>query len=423
MKKASHLPPWKRPWQWFWLVLALASSLILIQTMPPGNNMRGDEMDMPSPAAASTADSPNVTPKRHGKAASNTIATPASPKAEGSEGGMMKKRHSTSTTNKGWWSKVERKASVIGKLLLMVSIAAMVGSIAEARKWHLIFGYILGRFSRLMRLPAIVSIAMPTALYSNTAANSMLVSSHAEGKIEHSTLIAGGMANSYLSYLSHSLRVMYPVLGAVGIPGALYFGGQFSFGFLFILGVLLWHRRRMAGKSNTDSGEVGTTDSHSPYEAPLSWGQTGIKAVQRVCTLLFRMMILTVPLMLLVEWMMKKGLFDFWEQLVPDWVNRIFPPELMSIVATQMGGLVQAAAVAANLRDHGAVTNAQILLAMFVGSAIGNPFRALRRNLPSALGIFPAREAVTIVVGMQLSRIIGVIILIVVTALFIHYTH
>ncbi len=417
MKKASPLPPWKRPWQWFWLVLALVSSLVLIQTMPPGSDMRGDDMEMPLPAATPTPDSSGVaSPKSHGKASSE--ATVPVPKAEG---GMMKKRHSSSSADKGWWGKVERKASVIGNLLLMVSIAAMVGSIAEARKWHLIFGYILGKFSRIMRLPAIVSIAMPTALYSNTAANSMLVSSHAEGKIEHSTLIAGGMANSYLSYLSHSLRVMYPVLGAVGIPGALYFGGQFSFGFLFILGVLLWHRRRMAGKSSPDSDETGTRKP--AYEAPLSWGQTGIKAVQRVCTLLFRMMILTVPLMLLVEWMMKKGMFDFWEQLVPDWINRIFPPELMSIVATQMGGLVQAAAVAANLRDHGAVTNSQILLAMFVGSAIGNPFRALRRNLPSALGIFPAREAVTIVVGMQLSRIIGVIILIVVTALFIHYTH
>ncbi|MFQ9491307.1 MAG: hypothetical protein ACLR0N_10570 [Bilophila wadsworthia] len=32
-------------------------------------------------------------------------------------------------------------------------------------------------------------------------------------------LIAGGMANSYLAYVSHSIRVMYPVLGAIGLPG------------------------------------------------------------------------------------------------------------------------------------------------------------------------------------------------------------
>ena len=42
------------------------------------------------------------------------------------------------------------------------------------------------------------------------------------------------------------------------------------------------------------------------------------------------------------------------------------------------------------------VTSSQILLAMLVASAIGNPIRALRRNLPSAMGIFPTRDALTI---------------------------
>ena len=128
-------------------------------------------------------------------------------------------------------------------------------------------------------------------------------------------------------------------------------------------------------------------------------------------------------LMIGVEWLMKNGLFSWWEEHVPDWVNRIFPAELMSIVAAQMGGLVQAAGVAANLRSHGMVTSSQILLAMLVASAIGNPIRALRRNLPSAMGIFPTRDALTIVVVMQLSRMIGAILLIALTGLFIHYTH
>lgn len=61
----------------------------------------------------------------------------------------------------------------------------------------------------------------------------MLVSSHAKGKITHSNLIAGGMVNSYLSYVSHSLRVAYPVIGAVGLPAICYFGWQMGFGFLF----------------------------------------------------------------------------------------------------------------------------------------------------------------------------------------------
>ena len=105
---------------------------------------------------------------------------------------------------------------------------------------------------------------------------------------------------------------------------------------------------------------------------------------------------MTVPLMLGIEWLLKNGVLDFWETALPHAVTELFPTELLSAVAAQFGGLVQSSAVAANLRAEG--------LAMLVGSALGNPFRALRRNLPSALAIFPVPIALSIVLGMQLSR-------------------
>lgn len=65
-----------------------------------------------------------------------------------------------------------------------------------------------------------------------------------------------------------------------------------------------------------------------------------------------------------------------------------------------MGGLVQSSAVAASLRAEGPIDNTQVLLAMLVGSAVGNSFRTLRGNLPPALGIFPVSVAFVIVIGM-----------------------
>ena len=121
------------------------------------------------------------------------------------------------------------------------------------------------------------------------------------------------------------------------------------------------------------------------------------------------------------EWLLKNGAFSFWEQYVPDQVNRFFPAELVSVVAAQMGGLVQSSAVAANLRAEGLIDNAQILLAMLVGSAVGNPFRTLRRNLPSALGIFPVPVAFAIVFGMQLSRLAVTLVAIAGVIAFMHY--
>lgn len=407
----SRTYPWSQPFRWLWLVLALAASGVMIVKMPAG-------MD------ASASGRPRMSMKPAGEAPAETRGegegreeTPAASPVP-----APKKRHHSRSAQapETGAGKILARLPQIGSLIGLVALAAFIGGIAEIFRFHFALGKLFGGLARWAHLPEIISLSIPTALYSNAAANGMLVSSHAEGKITHSNLIAGGMMNSYLSFVSHSLRVAYPVIGAVGLPAICYFGWQMGFGFLFIAGVLFLHRRKSppAVPEAAASGEAPAAGRPSP-----EWRKFLRQTCLRVLALVFRMLCLTVPLMIGVEWLMKNGLFSWWEEHVPDWVNRIFPAELMSIVAAQMGGLVQAAGVAANLRSHGMVTSSQILLAMLVASAIGNPIRALRRNLPSAMGIFPTRDALTIVLVMQLSRMIGAILLIALTGLFIHYTH
>lgn len=369
-----HGPPWKRPGWLVCLVLATGLSTWLMLTMPAGR-----------PHTASPPVTGQAAPARQPALAERAVqSAPAVPS----------RRH-----HAGSRSPVAARLLGFARLFAIVGTAAFLGGLIEARRWHLCFARVMRRLSRMARLPEIVGLAMPSALCSNAAANSMLVSSHAEGHIQTSALIAGGMANSYLAYVSHSLRVMYPVVGAIGLPGLLYFGIQFTGGFLVLLGVLLWNRWYVAGH-----GDICCLEDSLPEQPALSWKQAVSKALERMFSLLFRMLCLTVPLMLGMEWLLKSGALDIWEQRLPASVTAIFPVELLSIVAAQMGGLVQSSAVAAHLHAQGLIDNAQILLAMLAGSAVGNPFRTLRRNLPTAMGIFPVPVALTIVLGMQLSR-------------------
>lgn len=379
--KASRrsVPPWRRPSRVVWFVLSLTAACWLTLHMPhsrltqaftqaPAAQELTQEKPLSSPTATDDEeDAPKMTGRR----------TPA--------------------------EKILARATTFGRLFAIVGIASFLGGLMEARRWHMALARVMGRLTRTARLPEIVGLAMPTALCSNAAANSILVSSHAAGHIRTSALIAGGMANSYLAYVSHSIRVMYPVIGAIGLPGALYFAAQFSGGLLVLFGVLLWNRWHVSGH---EVPSVALPDAVSP----LAWPKAVRQALERAFTLLFRMVCLTVPLMLGIEWLLKNGAFSFWEQIVPEQVTHLFPAELVSVVAAQMGGLVQSSAVAANLRAEGLIDNAQILLAMLVGSAVGNPFRTLRRNLPSALGIFTPGVACTIVLGMQASRLVVTIV-------------
>lgn len=354
-KKQATVSPWRQPSRIFWLVAALGLSIWMILHIPG------------KPASAA--------------------------------------------------SKLLSRADQISGLYGMVGLAAFLGGLMEQRRWHLLLSRGMGWLARFAHLPQVVGLAMPTAIISNPAANSLLVSSHDDGELQRSALICGGMINSYLAFVSHSLRVMYPVVGAVGLAGIIYFSAQFLSGLTVVMGVLLWHRLH----SPQIPDELSTPDDVSHALRPLpSWPLSCKRAVERAATLLFRMFCLTLPIMLGMEWLIKSGAFDFWNQLLPGEMTRFFSPEIISVMLAQFGGLVQSAAVAANFRDQGLLTTAQIVLAMLAGSALGNPFRALRRNLPTALGIFPAGVACIIVIGMQLSRFVTAVALICVIVEFFH---
>ncbi len=472
MTRRPPPPPWKRPSRIAWLVLALAGSCWLILHMPVDpRHMKArptptEEIsdaaddDAPrstslpgvvtparaapgassaTPAATGTPKDGKPAPRMHqspgifvGSAAAAVpeVDTPtqrmqqrsdASVEASGAGGNVSSAAGASVTSAPGASEdgkpaprmqrrsdaeKVFMRLKTFGRLFAIVGLAAFLGGLVEARRWHMVLAKQMGRLTRMARLPEISGLALPTALCSNAAANSILAGSHAKGEIRTSALIAGGIANSYLAYVSHALRVMYPVIAAVGLPGVLFFGVQFTGAFCMLLAVLLLNRWYVSGRGDTPFAE-GTP---GPDADPLAWPQAISRSAVRSLSLLFRMAYLTVPLILGIEWLLKSGALDFWEDALPKSVAALFPVELLSVVAAQMGGLVQSSALAAHLRADGLISNTQILLAMLVGSAVGNPLRMFRRNLPSALGIFPAPIAFTIVLGTQFSRFLATLL-------------
>lgn len=390
--KRNSLPPWRKPGRLVWLFLALCAAGWLTVHMPEPAHSRSGA----APTAVSEKDSTAGSFRERGQGPSL----------------RHKAREKTSPADK-----LAARGLFFGRLFLMVAVAAFVGGLMEVRRWNLVLARFLGYLTRKARLPLSVGLALPAALYSNAAANSMLVSSHEEGRINDLALIAGGMANSYLTYVSHSLRVLYPVVATVGLVGVLYFAAQFTGGLLVIAGVLIWNRRYVGAHPELAPRDPAVLCP----EEPLPWSGSLKIAALRAAGMLFRMVCLTVPLMLGIEWLLKSGAFAFWEDLVPQQVTRFFPAQLVSVVAAQMGGLVQSSLVAAHLRSEGLIDSAQILLAMLVASAVGNPVRMLRRNLPSALGIFPSRVAFTVVLGMQFSRLVVTLALIALLVAYMHY--
>ena len=216
--------PWKNPYYCVWFVVALLLSGWLTVNMP---NYR--------PPARATV---------------QTQTVKASPSLQTSDAHLQQAKSAMHSPKKEQTalSRLEHRARIFGKLFFFVGVGALLGTVIEGRCWYRVFTNSLGRIARAARLPNIVGIAMPTAFASSAAADSMLVASHGRGEISNTALIAGGMLNSFFSHLSHSLRVMYPVIAAIGLPGVIYFLIQLGGGALTAFGVLLWHRLIVAKK-------------------------------------------------------------------------------------------------------------------------------------------------------------------------------
>ena len=379
--------PWKNPYYCVWFVIALLLSGWLTVNMP---NYR--------PPARTAVQTQTV--------ASGTPALQASaPHLQQAKSGMHgPKKEQTAL------SRLEHRARIFGKLFFFVGVGALLGTIIEGRCWYRIFTNSLGRIARAARLPNIVGIAMPTAFASSAAADSMLVASHGRGEISNTALIAGGMLNSFFSHLSHSLRVMYPVIAAIGLPGVIYFLIQLGGGALTAFGVLVWHRLVVARKEAhyPDASPASIQQAGGSHD-PLPWNKTLRKGILRALSLLFRLSCVSVPMILAMEWIIRSGALDFWDQMMPQIVSQFIPEQLLTIMAAQIGGLIQSATVSAGLLAEHLITGPQVLLAMLISSAASNPIRTLRRNLPTALAIFPMRTALIIVLGMQLARFIIVV--------------
>ncbi len=307
----------------------------------------------------------------------------------------------------------------LGRLISLVGLATFIGSIFELRNWTKFASALLKPLIAYARLPQLAGVAMVTAIFSNNAAGSLLAGSFAEGRISRFEMRISAICNSYIAYISHSLRVMYPIIGALGVVALYYFAMMFGAGLIITLVAMSICRLRplSAISSHHDPSEHPSI----PYSKKLdSWPQTLKKSGRRSKEILIRVVCITIPLYILVSYLNKTGFFAAWKEFVPEIAAPFFPPEVLSIMAARLGGLISAAGVASELLHQGTVNSAHILLALFAGNVITNPIRTLRRNLPSAMGIFPPRDGLFIVMVMQSSRLLFALLFILMLIGYLH---
>ena len=168
-------PPWRRPSRILWFVLAVIGACWLTLHMPESHVMRPKPEQNGTSAPTSRMHRPAPVSESMDADVGEDAVTSSGPTKMDTAAPRMK-RHAPLTPAE----KIFAKMKTFGRLFAIVGIAAFLGGLMEARRWHMALARVMGKLARMARLPEIVGLAMPTALCSNAAANSILVSSHAD---------------------------------------------------------------------------------------------------------------------------------------------------------------------------------------------------------------------------------------------------
>ena len=275
-----------------------------------------------------------------------------------------------------------------GWILLAVAIGAFVANVIESRNWTGFISFITKPLLRFSRLPGVCGVSFATAFFSNNAAGSMIATAHAEGKITKKEMFICAITNSFPAKFKHMLRPSVVIIPLLGFTAIAYLAIQLVLEILQVLLVFSFGRRKSADNTN----------NYEPVKKEIpTWNETVKKSLKATRKILIRVILVTLPIFIFVAYLGDKGVFRQLEKKIPQDLQTVLSPEIIAIMSSKMGGLVSSATVATKMSHESKVTMLQVLIALMAANIITIPFSALRRNLPTAVGIFPKRDGLWIV--------------------------
>jgi hypothetical protein len=287
----------------------------------------------------------------------------------------------------------------LARLLVLLSIGLLVGQVVESRGWAGKLAVLARPLMRWGRLGDESGAAFTTAFVSSTAANTMLMSFHQDGKLslrdlKMSYLVSTGLP-VFLLHLPTTFFIIVPLTRSAGL---IYLGITFLAACLRSFGLLL------VARLTHPRAESENAAAEPPSSATLNGTSTIWAKFRRR---LSRIVLYVIPIYVLIFVLNGQGLFEWARQAVAGWVSVEFiPVEAASVVVFAIATeFTSGVAAAGALLDTGALTVQQTVLALLLGSIAATPIRAMRHQLPSHVGIFQPRLGMELLITSQALRI------------------
>ena len=290
----------------------------------------------------------------------------------------------------------------IVRLLTVVAAGVMAGTLLEATGVMKRVAYISGPMLKLGKLSPVCGTAFVTAFASPRAANSILASAYSEQSLSRRELISGALVNLFPGSLTHLRVLAFVLIPLLGVAGVAYVLFQIITGFICALTALIASSLLAGGsKQSTFAG----TKNSGEEEQKKSLRDALKEGWKRARKMLIRVICITVPIYVAVAVLEQYGVFSSLTEYLPQSMTHILPPAGITVVAAHLSSVINAAGVASELLGTGTLSSAQVFLTLVCGYVLSMPIRVMRHTIPAAVGIYPYREALLIVIAGQSLRL------------------
>ncbi len=294
------------------------------------------------------------------------------------------------------------------RILIYVSIGVFIGSLLNSLGWLRKLSFLATPFRRIGRLPSQCCSAFITAFASPRAANGILAGAFDQQIITRNEMIISALANTLPNTLSHIRVLAFAIIPLAGYAGFAYVLFQLIVGLSCTLTALLIGRFFI---TTTQSGN----SKNELIETVLPFNVAARKAYKHVRRVLKRILLITVPLYIFISYLDYFGVFAKLANKLPDALTSILPPASIAVLVGHMTNIVTAASVASGLLKSQTLTTGQVFLTFLIGYAITIPIRATKHSIPAAVGVFPTKDGLTIVLLSSGMRLLFTIVAIIIT--------
>ena len=281
-------------------------------------------------------------------------------------------------------------------LLAGVAVAGFIGVALESRISGKRLSALVKPLLRFTVRPDVAGRAWLLSLFSGTAASVMLAEAGKSGRISRREMYLSVLASRFPAMLSSSLRIIFPIIAAIGIIGVYYYLMVYGIEFVIFLMVILYARLTQRGTNNCESDFSGRIKGQTGREV---W----LKSLKTAGGLCLRFVKIALPCYLLTALALRSGIQDELSECIPEFCRCRISPDMLPIAGARLGGMFSAVGVVAEVTGSQSLSVPEIVFSLLLGKIIMTPVRMLRTGIPVMTGIFKFYD------GMRLAFTISTI--------------